>query len=135
MTTIAPTSAVASTAPKMPAQGTHPNITDERDGERFQSMLQQYLDPAKQNSAPQASDHGKTGLSEKIFGRATELASEMKKDHMHVSKMLETAAASGDQMHLMKAMLAIGDYQTRVQFISKTISKASSSLDSLTKMQ
>ena len=67
--------------------------------------------------------------------RAGDLAGEVKKDQQYVSRMLEQATRSGDSMQLMKAMMALNDYQMRVQFISKTASKATSSLDQLTKLQ
>lgn len=111
------------------------SISDDRDASRFLSLVQQHLGKSSPENAPVARRDGKTGLSDKIIGRATQLAGEIKKDHVHVTKMLETAAATGDQMNLMKAMLALNDYQMRIQFVSKTISKASSSVDQLTRMQ
>lgn len=132
MTAIEHGSAYAKAAPGKPVDV---HISDERDGSRFRALLQHYLGQAAPNSGPEATNQGKTGLSDKIVGRATELASEIKKDHVHVAKMLETAASTGDQMQLMQAMLALNDYEMRVQFVSKTISKAGTSVDQLTRMQ
>lgn len=74
-------------------------------------------------------------LSSKIVSKVTGVASEVQKDQASVSKMLEKATTSGDSMQLMRAMMALNDYQLRVQTISKVVSKASTSIDSLTKLQ
>jgi len=74
-------------------------------------------------------------LGNQIFSRATELSSGLKKEQVAVSKALEQATRTGDSMQLMKAMMALSDYQMRVQAISKTVSKGVSALDSLTKLQ
>lgn len=74
-------------------------------------------------------------LGHVIAGKATGLAAEMKKDQQYVSKLLESATRTGDKMHLMRAMMALSDFQMRVQTISKTVSKAATSIDSLTKLQ
>lgn len=74
-------------------------------------------------------------LGTAIAGRATNLASQVKQDQQYVSKLLEQATRTGDSLQLMKAMMALNDYQLRVQTISKTVSKAASSVDSLTKLQ
>jgi hypothetical protein len=74
-------------------------------------------------------------LGQVIASRASGLAGELKKDQQYVSRLLEKATTSGDSMHLMRAMLALNDYQLRVQTVSKVVSKASTSVDSLTKLQ
>lgn len=80
-----------------------------------------------------APGHG--GLGERVMQRASALSGELQKDQQYISRNLEQAARSGDSMQLMKAMLALSDYQTRVQFVSKAASKAASALDQLTKLQ
>jgi hypothetical protein len=74
-------------------------------------------------------------LGHVIAGKTTNLAAEIKKDQQYVSKLLESATRTGDKIHLMRAMMALSDFQMRVQTISKTVSKAATSIDSLTKLQ
>jgi hypothetical protein len=74
-------------------------------------------------------------LGKVVADRAHGLAEEFQKDQKYVSKLLEQATRTGDSMHLMRAMLALHDYQVRVQAMSKTISKAAGAIDQLTKMQ
>lgn len=74
-------------------------------------------------------------LGQQIAARATSLATDINKDQQHVSKMLEEATRTGDSMQLMKALMALNDYQIRVQTISKTVAKATSSIEQLTKLQ
>ncbi len=74
-------------------------------------------------------------LGERIINRATNLSSELKQDQQYISKTLEQATRAGDSMQLMKAMMALSDYQMRIQVVSKSISKAVSSVDQLTKLQ
>lgn len=83
--------------------------------------------------APTAGD-GKS-MGQVAAARFSDLASEFQKDQQYVSKMLEKATRTGDSMHLMRAMLALNDYQIRVQAMSKTVSKAAGAIDQLTKMQ
>jgi predicted nucleic acid-binding Zn-ribbon protein len=70
-----------------------------------------------------------------MLGRANELAGGLMQDQQYVSKMLEKASRTGDSMQLMKAMMALNDYQIRVQTVTKTISKAAGAIDQLTKLQ
>ncbi|GAA4031369.1 EscI/YscI/HrpB family type III secretion system inner rod protein [Actimicrobium antarcticum] len=100
----------------------------------FEQAMQRHL-PSAPGITPADAGSDKTSLSGRIVGRATELASEVQKDQQYVSRMLEHATQTGDQMVMMKAMLALNDYQNRVQVVSKTISKASTSVDQLTRMQ
>lgn len=74
-------------------------------------------------------------LGEVIATRTSGLAGELKKNQQDVSRLLEKATTSGDSMQLMRAMLALNDYQMKVQTVSKVVSKASSSVDALTKLQ
>jgi hypothetical protein len=74
-------------------------------------------------------------LGDRIINRATNLSSELKQDQQYISKTLEQATRAGDSMQLMKAMMALSDYQMRIQVVSKSISKAVSSVDQLTKLQ
>ena len=78
---------------------------------------------------------GKDSLAAVMAERAAGLAGDVNRHQQYVSRMLERATASGDSLHLMHAMLALNDYQLRVQTISKVVSKAGSSVDSLTKLQ
>lgn len=100
---------------------------------QLQVQQQQFRSGAQQNLAPQ--DIGKDSLAAVMAERAAGLAGDVNRHQQYVSRMLERATASGDSLHLMHAMLALNDYQLRVQTISKVVSKAGSSVDSLTKLQ
>lgn len=100
------------------------------EGEHFKAMFEQYLNKDAMKMKPNTNSLGSA-----LAQRTTNLASEVKQDQLYVSKLLETATRTGDSMQLMKAMMALNDYQLRVQTISKTVAKASSSIDSLTKLQ
>lgn len=104
------------------------------DGAHFRGALERHMQ-AVQGAGAISGGGNNASLGEKIMTRATSLASEIKSGEQHVSKILEQATRSADPMHLMKAMLALNEYQMRVQFVSKTASKAASSIDQLTKLQ
>jgi hypothetical protein len=104
------------------------------DGAQFRAALERHMN-ANGGAGAKQSGNNEGSLSDKMMVRASDLASAVKKDQQHVSAMLEQATHSGDSIQLMKAMMALNDYQMRVQFISKTASKATSSLDQLTKLQ
>jgi hypothetical protein len=103
---------------------------DHSGSEQFRAALERQM-----NSGPAAKGGNGKSLGHVIAGRTTELAAEVKKDQQYVSKLLESATRSGDKIHLMRAMMALSDFQMRVQTISKTVSKAATSIDSLTKLQ
>ncbi|MDY7574028.1 EscI/YscI/HrpB family type III secretion system inner rod protein [Actimicrobium sp. CCI2.3] len=103
------------------------------DNQAFAQAMQQHT--AAPGLRPGDTDSQPMSMSSQLVNRATELASEVQKDQQYVSQMLERASQTGDQSLMLKAMLALNDYQTRVQFISKTITKASTSVDQLTRMQ
>ena len=117
--------------------GAHIDTTSptHRDTQAFEQAMQRHLHTASPGLTPVDAGSDKTSLSSRIVSRATDLAAEVQKDQQYVSKMLEQATQTGDQMTMMKAMLALSDYQTRVQFVAKTISKSSTSVDQLTRMQ
>lgn len=96
-------------------------------------VQQQFRSGTQQNLAPV--DTGRDSLATVMAERAAGLAGDVNRHQQYVSRMLERATASGDSLHLMHAMMALNDYQLRVQTISKVVSKAGSSIDSLTKLQ
>lgn len=109
---------------------------DHSGSEQFRAALgRQSVPGAGPATGPAAKAGGVKSLGHEIAGRTCELAAEVKKDQQYVSKLLETATRSGDKIHLMRAMMALSDFQMRVQTISKTVSKAATSIDSLTKLQ
>ncbi|MFC3469365.1 EscI/YscI/HrpB family type III secretion system inner rod protein [Massilia oculi] len=111
-----------------------PVVVDDGDAAAFRAAMAQHARAA--GVAPDLGNaSGRVALGEQIMGRASTLAEEIQGDQQYVSKLLETATRSGDSMHLMKAMMAMHDYQTRVQFVSKVVSKAATSVDQLTKLQ
>lgn|GEM_PF-896230 len=121
-------------------RGSHARIDieslDHGDSMQFRAMLQQFMG----GNQPGGQQGGRAGedansLGNVIADKTAGLAGEVKKDQLYVSRLLEQATRTGDSVHLMRAMLALNDYQLRVQAISKTVSKAATSIDSLTKLQ
>jgi hypothetical protein len=106
---------------------------DVGDATQFRAALDRHMKP-EAGSLPEVGGKDKS-LGQQIAARATSLATEINKDQQHVSKMLEEATRTGDSMQLMKALMALNDYQIRVQTISKTVAKATSSIEQLTKLQ
>ncbi|SFV13947.1 EscI/YscI/HrpB family type III secretion system inner rod protein [Pseudoduganella namucuonensis] len=136
---------IAMNAPKMRAgggadQGAQLKIDiqalDHSGSDQFRAALdRQGGMGAAGGGAPAGKAGGANSLGRVLAGRTTELAAEVKKDQQYVSKLLESATRSGDKIDLMRAMMALSDFQLRVQTISKTVSKAATSIDSLTKLQ
>jgi flagellar hook-basal body complex protein FliE len=106
---------------------------DSADGAQFRAALERHMS-AMSGAAP-GGPGGKPSLSEKVVGRVTNLAGNIQKDQQYVSKLLEHATRTGDSMQLMKAMMAMNDYQIRVQTITKTVSKSTQAFEQLTKLQ
>lgn len=104
-------------------------------GAQFRATLERYMNAGAGGVQAVSGPDKNASLGQKIATRATDLASEINKDQQYVSKLLENATRTGDSMQLMKAMMALNDYSIRVQTISKTVSKATSSIDQLTKLQ
>ncbi len=100
------------------------------DSDEFRAALERHL---KNDPVHFKTDNASLGSA--IVGRTTHLAAEIKQDQQYVSKLLEQATRTGDSMQLMKAMMALNDFQLRVQTVSKVVSKAVTSVDSLTKLQ
>lgn len=137
------TSAMAATSGIGSAGGAkHSNLSidiqelDHSGSSQFRAALDRYMGGGAhgaQGGAAKADDSN--SLGKVIASKATGLATEVKKDQQYVSKMLEQATRTGDSLQLMRAMMALNDYQLRAQTISKTVSKAATSIDSLTKLQ
>lgn len=103
--------------------------------ERHMSSNAQYPGSAGMSRVDGPSASGRQSLGDKIIGRTTNLATELKADQQHVSKLLEQATRSGDEVQLMKAMTALNDYELRVQFVSKVVAKTTTGIDQLTRLQ
>ena len=116
--------------------------TSSADSGAFRAALERHMAGNAMN-ADRAGSHAVDGpvstrgqsLGDKIIGRAAGLASQLQADQQHVSKALEQATRNGDEVQLMKAMMALSDYQLRVQFVSKAVAKATMGLDQLTRLQ
>jgi len=121
----------AAGAPHGQGPGLHLDIhAGAADSGQFKAMFEQHLQRDAVKIKPNTHSLGSA-----LAQRTSNLASEVKQDQLHVSKMLEQATRTGSSVQLMKAMMALNDYQLRVQTISKTVSKASTAIDSLTKLQ
>jgi len=112
------------------------------DAGQFRTALERHMGSNAQN--PESAGMSRVGgpsatskqsLGDKIIGRTTSLATELKADQQHVSKLLEQATRSGDEVQLMKAMTALNDYEMRVQFVSKVVAKTTTGIDQLTRLQ
>lgn len=106
--------------------------TAHADATHFRAALDRHIGAAPIKITPA---DNKGSLATAIAERTNTLATSVNKDQQYVSKLLEQATRSGNSMELMKAMMALNDYQLRVQTISKSVSKASSAIDQLTKLQ
>ncbi|WEF32236.1 EscI/YscI/HrpB family type III secretion system inner rod protein [Pseudoduganella chitinolytica] len=129
-------SAAAINTPVTPQPATQVRVTGETAGleQADAAQFRQALERQQAMNGPAGAPR-EPSLGQAIASRAAGLAGELKKDQQYVSRLLEKATTSGDSMHLMRAMLALNDYQLRVQTVSKVVSKASTSIDSLTKLQ
>ncbi|MTV42016.1 type III secretion protein [Duganella radicis] len=107
---------------------------DHSGSEQFRAALDRQLGAAGGAGKPGPVGNSQS-LGHVLAGRTTELAAQVKQDQQYVSKLLEQATRTGDKIHLMRAMMALSDFQLRVQTISKTVSKAATSIDALTKLQ
>lgn len=112
------------------------------DAGQFRAALERHMSSNAQHPERAGMSHvgstgatGKQSLGDKIIGRTTNLATELKADQQHVSKLLEQATRSGDEVQLMKAMTALNDYEMRVQFVSKVVAKTTTGIDQLTRLQ
>lgn len=130
------TAAASAAINPQPVGGTQVRVTTEThtiesaDAAQFRQALER-----QQAMSPPPGAAREPSLGQVIATRTAGLAGELKKDQQNVSRLLEKATVSGDSMQLMRAMLALNDYQLRVQTVSKVVSKASTSVDSLTKLQ
>ncbi len=107
------------------------------DSAEFRAIMARHLNEGAAGAGPEAgpgASHGKS-LGARIIERATGLSEEVKQQQHDISKQLERASHSGNPMEMVKAMVALHDYQQRVQVIAKVASKATSALDQLTKLQ
>lgn len=131
-------SAAAIHTPAVPQPGTGTQVRVSTETHTMESadaaQFRQALERQQAISAPPGAPR-EPSLGQVLASRTAGLAGELKKDQQNVSRLLEKATVSGDSMQLMRAMLALNDYQLRVQTVSKVVSKASTSVDSLTKLQ
>lgn len=91
--------------------------------------------PAAPAIRPPVFDDQTQSISQKLVSGLQDMSGRLQADHRNISRLIETAAQTGDDRAMMKAMLALADYQQRVQMMSKSVAKAGSSLDQLTRLQ
>lgn len=73
-------------------------------------------------------------LGDRLIAGVKDVSSRFNADQRYISSIVEQAATTGNDALMMRALLALGDYQNRVQIMSKTVSKAASSIDQLTRL-
>jgi flagellar hook-basal body complex protein FliE len=105
------------------------------DGAEFRSALQQRMKTNAAQSPAGTVDATSGSLANSFANRASDLSSQMLKDQQMISRQLEHASRTGDSTQLVKAMMALNDYQIKAQTVSKVISKGFSAFDQLTKLQ
>jgi hypothetical protein len=105
------------------------------DAQRFAQALAAYKEQKANPAAVAPSGIESKSIGSRMIAGLSDIAVNLKADHKAVSSMIEKATLGGDDAMMMKAMLALADYQQRVQIVSKTVSKAASSLDQLTRLQ
>ena len=114
-------------------------VASSADAQRFAQALSTYKSQQSQAAAglsPTDKAHASSNsIGSRLVTGLSDMASRLKADHKVVSSLVEKATVGGDDALMMKAMMALGDYQQRVQIVSKTVSKAASSLDQLTRLQ
>jgi Type III secretion basal body protein I, YscI, HrpB, PscI len=115
-------------------------VSSTADAQRFSQALAIHREAqgaAHQTNA--ANEVGSVGHSKSIGSQMmaglSDMSARLKSDHKQVSNLIEKATVGGDDNLMMKAMLALTDYQQRVQIVSKVVSKAATSMDSLTRLQ
>lgn len=112
------------------------SATSSADAQRFSQALAAHKSMAAQPAAsPSVSGADSNSIGKKLVSGLSEMSGRLKADHKHVSSMIEKATVGGDNTMMMRAMMALNDYQQRVQIISKTVTKAAASLDQLTRLQ
>lgn len=94
----------------------------------------------KQSSPDQAAvaharAHPDSGLGGQVVSKVQSLSESLRAEQKKISNMVEQATQSGDSHLIVKAQLALGDHQSRVQIITRVTSKAASSMDQLTRLQ
>jgi hypothetical protein len=114
-------------------------VSSTADAQRFSQALAIHREAqgaAHQTSASNVSAVGDTkSIGQQMMAGLSDMSARLKSDHKQVSNLIEKATVGGDDNMMMKAMLALTDYQQRVQIVSKVVSKAATSMDSLTRLQ
>ncbi len=111
-------------------------VTSSADAQRFSQALSSYKSQQAQAAGLSSNTNGiQNSIGSRMVNGLSDMASRLKADHKVVSSLIEKATVGGDDALMMKAMMALGDYQQRVQIVSKTVAKAASSLDQLTRLQ
>lgn len=108
------------------------------DAGQFRAALERHMSSNAQRPESHAvarTDSSQRSLGDRMIGRATTLATELKVDQQYVSRMLEQATRNGNEAQLMHAMMALNDYEMRVQFVSKVVAKTTTGIDQLTRLQ
>jgi hypothetical protein len=113
-------------------------VSSSADAQRFaQSMsaARENFSQANQSEAPVRRVGESKSIGNQMMSGLSDMSGRLQADHKHISGMIEKATVSGDPNVMIKAMTLLADYQTRVQIVSKVVSKAATSLDSLTRLQ
>jgi hypothetical protein len=131
MTDIANTSGASSANPTAGPAARDTMKMEPLDGSEFRAIMERHI---AQDAPVAPAAHGQS-VGQRFIDRASTLSNDIQQDQKYISHELEQATRAGDSMQLMKAMLALNDYQTRVQFVAKMTSKAISSVEQLTKLQ
>jgi hypothetical protein len=118
------------------SSGSSPAAVQER---AFGAALQEARDKLALAPDAAALAHAKanpaTGLGGEVAGRLNSLSDKLKSQQQEISRIVERATATGDMNLMLKASMMMADHQVKLSMTMRSVSKAATSIDQLTRLQ
>lgn len=75
------------------------------------------------------------GLGGELAGRLNSLSDKLRSEQHQISNVIERATATGDSNLILKASMMMADHQFKLTMVMRSVSKAATSTDQLTRLQ
>ena len=105
------------------------------DAQQFAQSLAKFKDNGVSQVSNVSSADQSNSLGARVMSNVAELSSRLAEEQKKVSAMIEKATKTNDSFLMMNAMHALSTYNQHAQMATKTVAKAATGLETLTRLQ
>lgn len=116
-------------------QASSVSVGSSSDAEQFAKTLAKYNAREASPVANVSSADNSNSLGTKVMNNIAEMSSRLAEANKRITTLIEKATVSGDPQITLNAMMELSNYNQQAQMVTKTVAKAATGLETLTRLQ